>query len=154
MPISKENRKRYPKDWPNIRKSILQRATHLCEWCGVPNYAVGYRTTEGTFVPCRGNGPVDAAGRGRRWPNTSIRTTYAEAKEHADDFNFNDGEHHWIVIVLTIAHVHDESPENCDPANLAALCQRCHNKHDAPARAKRRKANQKPPHPTLPNFRV
>lgn len=33
-------------------------------------------------------------------------------------------------IVLTIAHL-DHTPENCDPANLAALCQRCHLAHDA-----------------------
>jgi 5-methylcytosine-specific restriction endonuclease McrA len=75
--------------------------------------------------------------------------TYAEAKEHADDFNFNDADHHWIVIVLTIAHVVDDSPENCEPANLAALCQRCHNKHDAPSRAKRRKEKRDQRQPTL-----
>ena len=34
----------------------------------------------------------------------------------------------WIV--LTIAHL-DHGPENCDPANLAALCQRCHLAYDA-----------------------
>ena len=34
-----------------------------------------------------------------------------------------------IRIVLTIAHL-DHTPENCDPANLKALCQRCHLNHD------------------------
>ena len=33
-------------------------------------------------------------------------------------------------IVLTIAHL-DHTPEHNDPANLRALCQRCHLKHDA-----------------------
>ncbi len=33
-------------------------------------------------------------------------------------------------IVLTIAHL-DHTPENCDPANLLALCQRCHLAYDA-----------------------
>lgn len=33
-------------------------------------------------------------------------------------------------IVLTIAHM-DHTPENCDPANLRAMCQRCHLAHDA-----------------------
>lgn len=149
MPIAPENRKRYPENWGEVRQSILARARHCCEWCGVPNYAVGYRDNEGKFAPARGNGPVDAIGRGRTWPNESIATTYGEAKEHADDFNFNDADNHWIVIVLTIAHVHDESPENCDPSNLAALCQRCHNRHDAPSRAKRRKAKQATDQPTL-----
>ena len=40
-----------------------------------------------------------------------------------------DGEHvSWIV--LTIAHL-DHTPENCDPDNLRALCQRCHLSYDA-----------------------
>lgn len=33
-------------------------------------------------------------------------------------------------IVLTIAHL-DHTPENCDPANLLGLCQRCHLAYDA-----------------------
>lgn len=32
-------------------------------------------------------------------------------------------------VVLTIAHL-DHQPENNDPANLAALCQRCHLAYD------------------------
>lgn len=48
-------------------------------------------------------------------------------------------------IVLTVAHL-DHVPEHNDPANLRALCQRCHNRHDqrhrianaAEARRKRR----------------
>lgn len=151
MPITKENRKRYPANWLEIRESILTRAKRCCEWCGVPNYAVGHRDAAGKFVAVKGDGPVDAIGRGRTWPNESIRTTYAEAKEHADDFNYNIGDtgERLIVIVLTIAHVHDDSPENCDPSNLAALCQRCHLKHDAPSRARNRKQKRNFMQPTL-----
>jgi 5-methylcytosine-specific restriction endonuclease McrA len=36
-------------------------------------------------------------------------------------------------VVLTIAHL-DHTPENCDPANLRAWCQRCHNAYDASMR--------------------
>jgi hypothetical protein len=32
-------------------------------------------------------------------------------------------------VVLTIAHL-DHKPENCDPRNLRAWCQRCHNTYD------------------------
>jgi 5-methylcytosine-specific restriction endonuclease McrA len=39
-------------------------------------------------------------------------------------------------VVLTIAHIHDPDPANCDPENLKALCQRCHNTLDAPMRAR------------------
>ena len=47
-----------------------------------------------------------------------------------------------VRIVLTVAHL-DHTPENCDPANLRALCQRCHLRYDhthhiANARATRR----------------
>lgn len=33
-------------------------------------------------------------------------------------------------VVLTVAHL-DHAPENCDPANLRAMCQRCHLTYDA-----------------------
>lgn len=33
-------------------------------------------------------------------------------------------------VILTVAHIHDSSPENVAPTNLAALCQRCHLAHD------------------------
>jgi len=36
MPISKENRKRYPGNWKQIRAQILDRANHCCE--GSPKY--------------------------------------------------------------------------------------------------------------------
>lgn len=45
-------------------------------------------------------------------------------------------------VVLTIAHL-DHTPENCDPANLRAWCQRCHNVYDAPMRAAGRAARRK-----------
>lgn len=36
-------------------------------------------------------------------------------------------------VILTIAHM-DQTPENNNPANLRALCQKCHNAWDAPHR--------------------
>ena len=36
-------------------------------------------------------------------------------------------------VVLTVAHL-DHCPENNDPGNLAAGCQRCHNLYDMPMR--------------------
>lgn len=42
-------------------------------------------------------------------------------------------------VVLTVAHL-DHDPTNCAPENLRALCQRCHNRYDAPTRAAGRKA--------------
>ena len=43
------------------------------------------------------------------------------------------GEPHSVTgskVVLTVAHVFDEAPENVTPGNLAALCQKCHLGHD------------------------
>lgn len=37
-------------------------------------------------------------------------------------------------VVLTTAHVFDDRPEAAGLLNLAALCQKCHNGHDAGAR--------------------
>jgi hypothetical protein len=36
-------------------------------------------------------------------------------------------------VVLTVAHL-DHTPENCADDNLKAMCQRCHNRYDAPMR--------------------
>lgn len=88
MPILPENRKRYPKDWKQIRRKILDRANSMCEFCGVENYALH--------------------------PKTGSK------------------------VVLTIAHL-DHTPENCDPANLKALCQKCHNSYDIRHRIETRK---------------
>ena len=38
-------------------------------------------------------------------------------------------------VVLTAAHVYNHNPEASSLLNLAALCQRCHNRHDAKHRA-------------------
>ncbi len=40
-------------------------------------------------------------------------------------------------VVLTVAHL-DHTPENCDPSNLRALCQKCHNAYDAKHRKQTR----------------
>lgn len=145
MPIRPENRDRYPENWPEIRESILKRAGYRCERCGVAQYAVGHRDASGRFVGIRGNIYADLAGNGRSYPSCA-RLTYAEARQWADESNaaqWFDDDRRLIVIVLTIAHIDDPSPENCDPSNLLALCQRCHNQHDAAERAagrRRRKA--------------
>ena len=41
-------------------------------------------------------------------------------------------------VVLTLAHVWDKAPESASLLNLAALCQRCHNRWDAADRARNR----------------
>jgi hypothetical protein len=117
MPISPENRARYPDNWNEIRKTILDSAGNRCEWCGVRNHAWGIRTSKGEFVAL-GKHPLQKAGY------------------HKTPFNLQHrgSAHRVVMIVLTIAHIDNPDPADCRPENLAALCQRCHNIHDAPMR--------------------
>lgn len=95
MPISKENKSLYPKNWKEIRAKILQRADNKCEFCGIENH----KWTRSVMI-----------GGNRGW---------------------------YYRVVLTIAHL-DHNPQNCDPSNLRALCQKCHNRYDAEHRKKNR----------------
>ncbi len=60
-------------------------------------------------------------------------------------FGAVNGEPHPVtgsVVVLAVAHVYDERPEAASLLNLAVLCQRYHNRHDAKGRQQRRKARR------------
>ncbi len=64
------------------------------------------------------------------------RCEFCGVENHTMRFNPKTGKE--AKIVLTVAHL-DHNPENCDPENLRALCQRCHNQYDAAHRAETRK---------------
>lgn len=136
MPIKPENRARYPKDWAAISLAAKERAGWRCAHCdadgnrcAAEQYAVGVWQGD-VFLP--------VAHRG---------TTYSQARQNAADAHFTmygdeASERKIVVIVLTVAHL-DHQPENCDPANLAAMCQRHHlaydhDHHRANAQATRR----------------
>ena len=112
MPISAENRKRYPKDWQNIRAAIRQRAKACCEFCGVPDGAwiVRDHNPDGATFTLVNTGAVHNA-------TTGQRLGYARRSEYADRKQTR--------VILTTAHL-DHTPEHNDPANLRALCCRCH----------------------------
>ena len=116
MPIRPENRARYPKDWPQIRARILERAGHVCEKCKAPNrtrIARGAGKDDGTYM-------LDTA-----------EVFCAETGSLLGQCRFSDYELARMVdVVLTVAHL-DHVPENCDPENLRAWCQRCHLRYDA-----------------------
>lgn len=108
---------RYPANWiEEIRPNILDRANHCCEKCGVRNYSVGWRDYGGDFWL---HEDADSYGAAK-----ALIPKYATANAHKP-----------IIIVLTVAHIYDPNPMNCDDDNLMALCQRCHNRHDAAMRA-------------------
>lgn len=116
MPIKPENKHLYPKNWKQIRQNILIRAENRCEFCGVENHAEGYRDKMGNFIKSYG------------------------MQQEADAL---DGEK-IIKIVLTVAHL-DHNPQNCDPKNLRALCQKCHLNYDIEHHKETRRLNKKLP---------
>lgn len=128
MPIKPENKKRYPKNWNEIRELILKRADNCCEQCKVKNktrIARGdgeYANTYQTF-----NADVFCADTGKYL-----------GKVRMSDYIVKN----MVDIVLTIAHL-DHQPENCDPSNLKALCQRCHLRYDAKHHAENSKMTRR-----------
>ena len=71
------------------------------------------------------------------WKLRSRFVRFVRAKGRCEWCGAKHGEPHPITggkVVLTTAHVHDHRPEAASLLNLAALCQRCHNRHDAPMR--------------------
>jgi len=87
--------------------------------------------------------PENKARYPRDWKLRSRFVRFYRAKNRCEWCGAENGKPHPITgsrVVLTVAHVFDERPEAASLLNLAALCQRCHNRHDAPGRQARRKA--------------
>lgn len=149
MPIKPENLAKYPADWPAIRREVLTREDHRCRLCRVPNHRWGIRWRAGTFTVLNVDVNTDCP-----WVGLPCENEH-EAADAATDLLPGihlEGRDVWrraahgeqcvqsgrlVQIVLTIAHL-DHNPANngtagCRP-NLAALCQRCHNRHDGPHR--------------------
>ncbi len=104
-PIRPENKPRYPKDWKLRSRFVREvRAGSRCEWCGVPQYAVGQRV-DGLFVQVKGNAYLD---------QMLYASSHQEARALADHLNqWNDELERYIVIVLTVAHIHARRPPHC-----------------------------------------
>jgi len=122
VPIAPELRAYYPPDWAAISAAVrFGRAGGRCETCGRPH---------GTRVACLPDGrwydPKAGDWRGpdgapAAWPDMVERA----ALRHTP-------------VRLAACH-RDHDPRHNDPANLLALCQRCHILHDrAYHRARRR----------------
>lgn len=113
MPILKENRKLYPKNWKEISQRIrFERAQNKCEFCGVENYSNGYWIDD-RFV--------------------TIQEIF-ECLDNTEDIDSVPEDKKPIKIVLTVAHL-DHDPTNNEESNLKALCQRCHNRYDGKHRS-------------------
>lgn len=101
----------YHPDWRSISRQIKDQADWVCEFCGAAHGAAFVRMDFG-------DGPVRVF---------IARDDQRELCERASVPIKR--------IVLTVAHLNHETQDN-DPCNLRALCQACHNRWDAPHRAK------------------
>jgi hypothetical protein len=110
MPIRDEMKKLYlpKKEWDELRAERLKAQGDKCLWCAAPNHVHVYRYNKKWYY----DEPIDWM-TGKPFPNRKVR------------------------IVLTIAHL-DHDPRNNAPSNTPALCQACHNSHDAKHRARGR----------------
>jgi hypothetical protein len=112
-PISPEKKALYPADWSEITREVRERDGRRCKWCGKPN-----------------RNEVEVASHGRWFdPESWWRDERGELVLTDPD----PDEVTVIKVILTVAHL-DHDPTNngvpgCRP-NLAALCQRCHLRHD------------------------
>lgn len=76
------------------------------------------------------------------WALRSRFVRFVRARNRCEWCGAHNGKAHPITgsrVVLTAAHVYDHRPEAASLLNLAALCQRCHNRHDAKMRAANRR---------------
>lgn len=104
-------RERYPDDWDAIALTVKQEANWQCEQCG---------------KPCRKSGESIQDLATRLSDYTWLRELY-------------DGETPKIQrFTLTVAHL-DQDPQNCDLANLKALCSVCHLNYDRSFRPAQRR---------------
>jgi hypothetical protein len=77
------------------------------------------------------------------WALRSRFVRFVRAQNRCEWCGAENGQPHPVTgsrVVLTTAHVYDDRPEAASLLNLAALCQLCHNRHDAKARRERRRA--------------
>lgn len=132
MPILPDNAARYPKDWPAISERIKQRALWHCEGspdfpaCRVQHGDLGGRLADGTWLRALLQDDCTWPRPGSTAPcSDGIRTEQLRI----------------VRIVLTVGHL-DHQPENCDPDNLRAWCQRCHLHYDRHHHAETRRARR------------
>lgn len=116
MPMDKS---KYPPNWKQISLRIRERDGHRCKWCGVSNRAVIIRSAEDAaryLIFSEKYGAYCDPTNGIPVKLSEMPAEFAESKD--------------IRITLTVAHLDHDTTNNSDE-NLAALCQRCHLKHDA-----------------------
>lgn len=108
----------YPKNWKAISQQIrAERAGHICECMGECGYdhSIEFENDAEIYREIGLESP--ALGRCLAMNRTEHLITGSR-------------------VVLTVAHLCNCAPLCANPEHLKALCQRCHNKLDAPLRRK------------------
>ena len=104
MPIRKQD---YDPNWSEISLSVRTEADWKCEWCMAPG------------------GQVIRRGRGADW-----KTVTATGEEATAEMKWPRLKFHGLTrVILSVSHL-DRNSKNNQRGNLAALCQRCHLRHD------------------------
>lgn len=83
--------------------------------------------------------PYDRSKYPSDWPEISRRIRFERAGNRCEWCGAVNGEPHPVTggrVTLTTAHIHNPDPADVRDENLAALCNSCHNRHDAPMRAR------------------
>jgi hypothetical protein len=113
MPIRRELRPLYPRNWPELSRRIrFERAGGECERCHRPHGMELRCLPDGRWYDPRLGTWRDGRGKPARWPDLEDMTRQRTTR-----------------VVLAAAHVNHD-PTRSGRRNLRAWCQRCHLQHD------------------------
>ncbi len=135
MPIAREHRWLYPIDWRELSNLIrFGRAKGRCEHCRRPHGRDVLHLGDGVWWDEDASRWRDGKGRGLRGLSTPDELTGAQPGLAG----INPPALMRVTrVFLASAHLNHDPGDN-RPRNLAALCQRCHMRHDASEHRRRR----------------
>ena len=134
MPIRPDQVWFYPIDWRELSNVIrFDRARGRCQCCRRRHMTWVVLSDDGRWWDEQAQHWRDD--RGRRVSGLASPARAAAAEPVLAGFPAREPRRTYVVIAT--AHL-DHDPSNCDPRNLAALCQRCHLAHDRPEHQRQR----------------
>ena len=138
MPIAREHRWLYPIDWRELSNLIrFRRAGGRCEHCRRPHGRDVLHLGNGVWWDEEARSWRDGRGRGLR----RLPTPDDLARAQPGFVGIDPPAHLQITrVILASAHLNHDPGDNRS-RNLAALCQRCHMRHDAEEHRRRRRLN-------------
>lgn len=138
MPIAREHRWLYPIDWRELSAFIrFGRAKGRCEHCRRPHGRYVLHLGDGVWWDEDAARWRDGQGRGVRRLPAPMELARAQPGFAGID---PPASLRVTRVVLASAHLNHDPGDN-RPRNLAALCQRCHMRHDAGEHRRRRRRN-------------